>query len=67
MSDYDTLKKILNNGYAKYVNPIELEENEYKERWRKDWETDYLLLCTSNDFLFIFDNSGNFKYVINSY
>lgn len=68
MKDYDMLKKMLNNGYATYVNPIEVEiEDEDKEHWKKNWGTNYLLLCTSDDFLFVFDNNGNFKYIVDSY
>ena len=68
MNDYEKMKTLLNKGWNRYENPIETAKTkEIADDWRKDWETNYLLLCTSDDFLFVFDDEGNFKYITNSY
>ena len=54
MTDYEKFKQILE---ADFYNPIE-DKPQYAERWKNDWETEYLL--TDGNILFIFDANGKY-------
>lgn len=65
MNDYETMKNIFDKHRSdSFINPTKGENGEI---WKKDYETDYLLLNLSADILIVFDDKGNFEYFTTSY